>query len=172
MVFRLAASAVDIFIENASVADFQIGDDEVCVEPFRAGLDTGDDALDTTPARGPVQKFLEAAHFSIFWYGVEAGFRAGFQRFDMGAQRRGGRDAENVVETVGPTPVENLGAAIMAVGAQHDFRLRPVGAARAQEAPQKGAGLRALWPFGGTQHGGDKGPPPSNTTIGWKPYSS
>src|SRR6266576_1990660 len=77
----------------------------------------------------------------------------------MGAQRRGGRDAENVVETVGPTPVENLGAAIMAVGAQHDFRHRPVGADRAQEAPQKGAGLRALWPFGGTQHGGEKAAP-------------
>src|SRR5438874_6999421 len=42
--------------------------------------------------------------------------RAFFQRFDMDAQRRGGCDAENVVETIAPTPVENLGAAIMAVG--------------------------------------------------------
>ena len=47
----------------------------------------------------------------------------------------------------------------MAIGAQHDFRLRPVGADRAQEAAQKGADLRALRPFGGTQHGGDKAAP-------------
>ena len=38
----------------------------------------------------------------------------------MPAQCRGRRDAEDVIETARPTPVENFGAAIMAVGAQQD----------------------------------------------------
>jgi len=36
-------------------------------------------------------------------------------------QRRGRRDAEDIVEAVGATPIENLGATIMAVGAQQDL---------------------------------------------------
>ena len=52
----------------------------------------------------------------------------------MAAQGRGRRDAENVVEAVGATEVENLGRAIMAVGAQQDFHARPVGADGAQQA--------------------------------------
>ncbi len=55
----------------------------------------------------------------------------------MTTQRRGRRDAENVIEAIGPAPVKNLRAAIVAVGAQHDFR--PVGPDRAQEAAQEGA---------------------------------
>jgi DNA-binding CsgD family transcriptional regulator len=66
VVFGLAAPAVDFFVENAGVADFQIGDDETCVGPFRADFDTDDDALDTAPARGPIQKFLEAVTFPSF----------------------------------------------------------------------------------------------------------
>jgi hypothetical protein len=72
------------------------------------------------------------------------------------AQRRGGRDAENVVETVGPTPVENLGTAIVTVGAQEDLGIRPVGADCAQQAAQEGANLLAAGPFGGTKNGGDE----------------
>src|ERR1700681_1584143 len=105
VVFRLATSAVDILVENASVADFQIGDDEACVG-FGANLDAGDDALNAAPTRGAIVKLLEAAHFSIFWRGLEAGLSAGFDRFDMGAQRRGRGDAKDVIDAVGATPVE------------------------------------------------------------------
>ena len=66
----------------------------------------------------------------------------------MAAQCRGRRDAEDVIEAVGATPVENLGTAIMTVGAQQDLGLRPVGADGAQQAAQKGADFlaaRAVW---------------------------
>jgi hypothetical protein len=94
VVFRLATSAVDILVENASVADFQIGDDEACVGPFGANLDAGDDALNAAPTHSAIVKLLEAAHFSIFRRGLEARLRAGLDRFDMGAQCRGRGDAK------------------------------------------------------------------------------
>src|SRR3984893_10711004 len=61
VVFRLAAPAVDILVKYTGVADLQVGDDEACVGPFRAGLHTGDDPLDAAPAGGPVEELLEAA---------------------------------------------------------------------------------------------------------------
>ena len=79
----------------------------------------------------------------------------------MAAQCRGWRDAEDVVEAARATPIENLGAAIMAVGPQQDLRVRPVSADRAQQAPQEGLDLLAARPLGQT-----KRPSPSNTTIG------
>ena len=74
----------------------------------------------------------------------------------MPAQCRGRRDAEDVIEPVGATQVENLGRAIMAVAAQQDLGLWPVGADRAQQAAQEGADLLAAGPFGGAKHGGDE----------------
>src|ERR1700684_98053 len=62
----------------------------------------------------------------------EAALRAGPEIPDMPAQCGGRRDAQDVIETVGPTPVENLRTAIMTVGAQQDLGLRPVGADRAR----------------------------------------
>src|SRR4029077_17000866 len=52
--------------------------------------------------------------------------------------------------------VENLGTAVVTVGAQHDFGLWPVGADRPQQAAQEGLDLLAARPFGGTQGGGDE----------------
>lgn len=40
----------------------------------------------------------------------------------MPAQRCVGRDAKDAIEIVGPIPVENFGTAIIAAGAQQDFR--------------------------------------------------
>ena len=74
----------------------------------------------------------------------------------MPAQCRGRRDAQDVIETVGPTPVENFGTAIMAVGAQQDFRVRPIGPDRPQQAAQEGADLLAARPFGGAKHSCDE----------------
>ena len=74
----------------------------------------------------------------------------------MAAQCRGWRDAEDVIEAIGATPIENLGTAIVAVGPQQDLGVRPVSADRAQQAPQEGLDLLAARPLGGTKHGGDE----------------
>src|SRR6202795_562324 len=74
----------------------------------------------------------------------------------MPAQGRSRRDAEDEVEALGATPVENLGTTIMAVAAQQNFGLWPVGADRPQQPSQEGAGLLAAGPLGGTKHGGDE----------------
>jgi hypothetical protein len=79
MVFRLAAPAVDILVKYTGVADLQVGDDEACVGPFRAGLHTGDDPLDAAPAGGPVEELLEAARLAFPRRGLEARLRAGLE---------------------------------------------------------------------------------------------
>src|SRR5674476_418309 len=66
VIFSLAAPAVDILIEHTGVAGVEIGDDEACVGPVRAGFDAGDDAFDAAPARGPVEELLEAARLAVF----------------------------------------------------------------------------------------------------------
>src|SRR5271166_4051068 len=111
MIFGLAAPAIDILVERAGVAFAQIGDDETGVGSFRANFDAGDDPLDAAPAFRAVEELLETANLAVPW-----------------------RGAEDVIEAVGPTPVEDLWAAIMAVGAQQDLGVGPVGADRAQQA--------------------------------------
>ena len=118
MVFGLAASAIDVFVKPARVAMREIGDDEAGVGPFRADFDAGDDALDPAPTLRAVEELLEAAKLAVARRGLEPLLRAGFKIGDTTTQRRGRRDAEDVVEAVGATPVENLGAAIVAVAAQ------------------------------------------------------
>src|SRR2546430_11510127 len=39
VIFRLAAPAVDIFVEHARVADVKIGDDEACIGAFVSDLE-------------------------------------------------------------------------------------------------------------------------------------
>src|SRR6202166_668493 len=155
VIFRLAAPAIIILVEPAGVALRQIGDDEARVGPLRAGLDAGDDALDAAPARGPVVKLFVTARLAILRRGFVAGFHAGLEIADVASQCRGRRHAEDVIEPIDATKVENLGAAIMTVGAQHDSGARPVRADGAQQPAQDGHDLLAAWPFGGTQHGGD-----------------
>ena len=104
----------------------------------------------------PVEELLEAARLAFLRRGLEARLRAGLEIPDMPAQCGGRRNAQDVIEIVGPTPVENLGTAIMTVGAQQDLGLRPVGADCAQQAAQEGANLLAAGPFGGTKNGGDE----------------
>src|SRR5271165_4962302 len=156
VVFGLATPAIDLFIEQASVSLVQIGDDEARVGPFGANLDAGDDALDAAPTSGAVEELLEAADFVVTWRGLEARLRAGLEDFDVSAQRRGWRDAEDVIEAVRSTPVENLGAAVMAVGPQQDLSVGPVGADRAHETAQEGPDFLAAGPFGGPKDGGDE----------------
>src|ERR1700730_13402245 len=145
MVFRLAAPAVDILVKYTGVADLQVGDDEACVGPFRAGLHTGDDPLDAAPAGGPVEELLEAARVAFLRRGL-----------DVPAQRRGRGDAQDIIETIGSTPVEDFRTAIMVVGAQQYLGVGPVGPDRPQQAAQEGANLLATRPFGGAKHSRDE----------------
>jgi hypothetical protein len=100
VVFRATASAIDVLVEDAGIARFQIGDDEARVGPFSADFDAGDDALDTAPTPGGMPKFLEAANLAVLGRRLEAGFRAGLQRGDARAQCRGRRHAENIIEAL------------------------------------------------------------------------
>src|SRR5208282_6216408 len=124
---------------------------------FRADFDACDDPLDPAPAFGPIEELLEAAELAVLLRrGLEARLRAGLEALDMSAQCRGRRDAQDVIETVGPAPVENFGTAIMAVGAQQDLGVWPVGADRPQQAAQEGPDLLAARPFGGAKHRRDE----------------
>src|SRR5512133_3831836 len=75
---------------------------------------------------------------------------------DVTAQRRGRRHAEDEIEALGSTPVENLWTTIVTVGAQQNLGVGPVGADRAQQAAQEGANLIAAGPLGGTKNGRDE----------------
>src|SRR5260370_26020292 len=102
--------------------------------------------------------------------GLEASLRAALEELHVSAHRRGRRAAQKVIHAVGPTPVENLGAAIMTVGAQQDLGVGPVGADRAQQPAQEGLDLLAAGPFGGTKNGGEAPsrpiqPPPRPETL-------
>ena len=126
------------------------------VGPFGASLDAGDDALDAAPAFGAVEELLEAAYFVISWRGLEASFCAGLEDFDVSAQGRGWRNAEDVIKAVRPTPVENLRAAVMAVGPQQDLSVGPVCADGAHETAQKSLDFLTAGPLGGPKDGGDE----------------
>jgi hypothetical protein len=63
-----------------------------------------------------VEELHETTKLAISRRGLESRLRAGFETFDMAAQCRGWRDAEDVIEAIGATPIENLGTAIVAVG--------------------------------------------------------
>src|SRR5208283_4451680 len=156
VVFGLAAPAIDVFVKPARVAAPEIGDDEAGVGAVFANFDASGDPLDAAPALRAVEEFLEAAELAVARRGLEPRLRAGFEIGDMTTQRRGRRDAEDIVEAVGATPIENLGAAIMAVGAQQDLGAGPVSADRAQQSTEKGLDLLAARPFGGTKHGRDE----------------
>src|SRR6202041_1955049 len=106
--------------------------------------------------RRPIVKLLEASGFAFPGRGLVERLRRRFQALDMPARRRGRRDAEDVIEPVGATEVENLGSAIMAVAAHQNFGPGPIGTDRAQQAAQKGLDLLAAGPFGRAQHGGDE----------------
>ena len=137
-----------------------------------AGLNARDDALDPAPARGAVVELRVTAHLARMWGGDGARHRAGFQAFDMTAQGRRRRDAKDEVDPVGATPVEDLRAAIVAVGAQQDRRSGQL-ARIARSSRRRRARISA--PFGrlaGRSTAVIKRPSPSNTTIGWNPYSS
>src|SRR5271166_1810762 len=143
VIFGLAAPAIDVFVKPSRVALPEIVDDEARIGPVLADFDAGDDPLDAAPTLRAIEELLEAAELALARRGLEPRLRAGFEIGDMATQRRGRRDAEDVVEAVGATPIENLGATIMAVGAQQDLGVGPVSADCAQQPAQEGLDLLA-----------------------------
>src|SRR4051794_17600577 len=139
-----------------------------------APASTRDDALTPAPARGAVVELRVrvAAHLARLWGSGVARQRAGFQALDMPAQGRGRRDAEDEVDPLGATPVEDLRATIMAVSAQQDLVFGQL-ARMARSSRRRRA--RMSVPFGrlaGRNTAVTMRPSPSNTTMGWNPYSS
>jgi hypothetical protein len=67
-----------------------------------------------------------------------------------------GATPQDIIETVGSTPIEDFGTAIMAIGAQQHLGAGPVGPDRPQQAAQQGADLLATRPLGGAKHSGDE----------------
>src|SRR5512132_2804761 len=155
MVFRLAASAVEVLVQRSAVAVAEVGDDEAGVGAVAAGLDAGDDAADPAPGLGGVEEFLEAADLASGRRGLEARRGAFLEAGDMPPERAIGGAAEHVVEAVRLAPVHDVRAGVMAVGAKEDLHLWPVGPDRADEAAQKRPDLDALRPLGRAQEGGD-----------------
>src|ERR1700675_813388 len=92
MVFSLAAPAIEILVEPASVAFAQIGDDEAGVRSFRARFDAGDDPLDPAPALRAIEKFLETTKLTVPRRRLEMRLRSSIETFAWAAQRRGFRD--------------------------------------------------------------------------------
>src|SRR5437763_14364366 len=133
VVLGLATGAVDVLVNRAAAHTIETGDDEAGVDALRSGLDAGDDALDAVPACGAIVEFLEPAQLLAASLGGALD-RAGLQRGDMLAQRGGRRDAEDVIEPLGPTEAQHLGRAIVAVGPQQDLHTWPVVAQRRDQA--------------------------------------
>jgi hypothetical protein len=166
VVFSLATPAVDILVEHAGIARFQIGDDEACIGSFRPDLDAGDDALDPAPAPGAIPKFPEAAQLAVLWRGFEAGLRTRLETLDMPAQRRCRRNAQDIIETVGPTPVENFGVAIMAVARSKISVFGQLARIARESLRRKARTSAPFGPLAGRSTAVMSRPSPSNTTIG------
>jgi len=160
VIFSLASSTIDLFVEPARRTLFEIGDDEAGVGALITHFDAGNDPLNAAPAFGAIVEGLEPAQFTrarpTGERGIEACPGAGFQVGDMAAQGRCRRDTEDKIVAARATPVENLGAAVMAVTAQQNLRLWPMAADRAQQSPQKRPDFRTLWPLCRAQYGGDE----------------
>ena len=173
MVLGLAAAAVELLVQRARRAAGEVGDDEAGVGALRAGLDAGDDALDPAPAGGAVVEFLVAPQLVRAGRGGLPGRGAALQGLDMAAQRRGRGDAEDEIDAA--RPGRNPAPRARSNGCRRGAGSRPAASGRGSRAPG-GGGSRAPPARSGRRAGRSMAatgrPSPSNTTIGWKPYSS
>src|ERR1700687_3592340 len=101
MVLRLAALAIDLFVDGARRTGIEVGGDEACVHTVGSSFDAGDDAFDAIPTRGAVVEILEPPELVGTSRGGEARRRALLQCVDMAAQRGCRGDAEGVIDSVG-----------------------------------------------------------------------
>src|SRR5512147_164578 len=156
VIFRLAAPAVEVLVEGTAAAVAEGGDDEAGIGAVAAGLDAGDDAADPAPGVCGVEELLEAADLASARINPEPGQGARLHSADVTLPCAGPGEAEHVVDPVRLTPVEYFRASVVAVGADQDLHIRPVGADRPQQATEKGADLDALRPLRRAKDGGDE----------------
>ena len=99
MVFGLAAPAIDILVEPASAAFAQIGDDEAGVRSFRAPLRRAAMIRSTRlQLCAPSKNSMKRRSLPSRARGLDSPSCSAFETFDMAAQCRGWRDAEDVIE--------------------------------------------------------------------------
>src|SRR6266542_902358 len=156
VVFRLAAPAVELLVQRSATAMAEVGDDEAGIGAVGTGLDAGDDAADPAPAAGGVMELLEAADLARGRRGLETAGGAFLEAADVALQGAGRGEAEDVVEAVRLAPVEHFRAGVVAVGADEDRHLRPVGPDRAHQAAEKSPDLAAARPFRRAQERSDE----------------
>lgn len=156
VVFGLAPPTIDVFIEPAGRAFLEIGDDKTRVNALIADFDAGDNALDPAPAFGAIVEGLEAAYLTLGGLCGKTRLGAGFEIGDVAAQCRSRRNTQNEVVPASPAPVDDFGAAIVAVRAQQDLCLWPMAADRAHQAAKESPDSGALGPLGRAQYGGDE----------------
>src|SRR5512132_261365 len=158
VVFRLSAPAVELLVQRSAVAVAEVGDDEAGIGAVGTGLEAGDDAADPAPAAGGVMELLEAADLARGRRGLETAGGAFLEAADMALQGAGRGEAEDVVEAVRLAPVEHFRAGVVAVGADEDRHLRPVGPDRAHQAAEKALISRPLGRFAGRRSAVTKRP--------------
>ena len=146
MIFSLDASAIDLVVKPSRWALLEISDDEASVDSLCIDFDTGNDPFRAAPAFNAVVERLDTTLLAISGCGFEAHSGAGLQMRDMAAQCRCRRHAEDEVMSARTAPVDELGAAIVAVTAQQDLRPWPVGTDRTHQAAQEASDLGALCP--------------------------
>jgi hypothetical protein len=128
VVLRLAAGAIDILVNRAAGQPAEAGDDEPRIGALRPGLNASDDALHPVPACGTVMETWNSLNRRSMLPSVTVAARAAVLSSRL---RTCLRSVElGATPSVGPTLWSGRSAAlrcaIMAVGAQHDFHLRPV----------------------------------------------
>src|SRR5512132_3002968 len=142
VVFRLAAPAVELLVQRSATAMAEVDDE----------------AADPAPAAGGVMELLEAADLARGRRGLETAGGAFLEAADMALQGAGRGEAEDVVEAVRLAPVEHFRAGVVAVGADEDRHLRPVGPDRAHQAAEKALISRPLGRFAGRRSAVTKRP--------------
>ena len=110
----------------------------------------------TRLAAGGVMELLEAADLARGRRGLETAGGAFLEAADVALQGAGRGEAEDVVEAVRLAPVEHFRAGVVAVGADEDRHLRPVGPDHAHQAAEKSPDLAAARPFRRAQECSDE----------------
>src|SRR5690242_12718569 len=99
-----------------------------------------------TPALGGIVELHKAPQLAAIGHRLEALGGGFLQCLDMAPQRHIRGEAQHPIHLVLAAPIEDFRAGVMAVRAQQDLDLGPMGADRADEAAQKGADLVPAWP--------------------------
>ena len=134
-VLGLTAGAVEVGVEPFGRAGGDVRDHVADVEAEPRGLDAGSDAALLSPGLGRVRGLGKAAHRILVVDGPRHPDRVGGV-LDLGGERLGAGQAEDVGDPIILAPVHRLRPAVMAVTPDGDRGVRPVAADRPDEPTQ------------------------------------